>query len=456
MLKTMVAAALLAAAAAAAQEAPRAEGQRMDERRPDAPLRAGPFELGGSWEYGDERRTNFDLDRNRARDRRVREHELKLDARARPAPDTEVLLQLVGLHETRHTQGTAAATVTKSLERGQAWIRLNRLGGTPWALQAGRQALLERRSVWWDDDVDALRLIYDGDALRLQAGHARQLGRVSSAERGVPADERRVARSFLQGEWRWASRQRLTLFALRQDDRSGTPAPGSRATDEDATDPSDLRATWWGLRATGEWRSAGDLRLAWRAEGGWLAGRERVTAYDDAFVAGATTEAAVRGRMHDVGLVLTLPVALRPSVGLAHARASAGFRQTGLQENKSRVAGVKRVRHWGELLQPELSNLAVQTVSGGIRLLGNSSLELLHHRYRQPVAADAVAGARLSADPEGSDRRLGDETDLVLALREWERMEFTLRWSRLRPGPAFAPARRDAAHALELGAALNF
>jgi hypothetical protein len=73
---------------------------------------------------------------------------------------------------------------------------------------------------------------------------------------------------------------------------------------------------------------------------------------------------------------------LRPSLTLAYARGSGGedsatrdanFRQTGLHENKARLAGVKRLRRYGELLQPDLSNLAITTLGSGIRWLGNSS-----------------------------------------------------------------------------------
>jgi hypothetical protein len=174
---------------------------------------------------------------------------------------------------------------------------------------------------------------------------------------------------------------------------------------------------------------------------------------------------AVRGQAVDLGLSWTLGLPLRPSLTLAYARGSGGaddgtqdrnFRQTGLHENKARLAGVKRLRRYGELLQPDLSNLAVTTLGTGLRLLGNSSLELVLHRYRQAVPAARVAGARLSAVPEGLRPALGREIDLFLAVREWSWLELTLRWSRFEPGAAYAPNRRDPAQALELGAALNF
>jgi alginate production protein len=158
-------------------------------------------------------------------------------------------------------------------------------------------------------------------------------------------------------------------------------------------------------------------------------------------------------------------VPLRPSIGAAFARGSGGersaaldanFRQTGLQENKARIGGVKRLRRYGELLQPELSNLEVRTLAAGIRVLDNSSLELIAHRYRQQVASSVLAGSRLSTDPTGDSTDIGREIDLFLAVREWKHLELTLRWSRFVPGAAFAEGERDPAHGIEFGAALNF
>jgi alginate production protein len=461
-----------AAAPAPAAAAPR-EGLRVDDRRPEQPLTVNafgqPVQLTGSWEYSDERRINFDLSDARARDRRVREHELKLEARTRPSDDSEVFVQAVGLHETRRTQGSAGAARTKSLERGQTWVRLERVGGSRWSLQAGRVPLIDRRAWWWDDDLDALRVSGAGDGWKLDSGLARELMRVSSAERGIAADRRGVLRWFGQASWRTAPRHAVDLFWLLQRDRSRSPAAGSVAIGEDATDPSDLNARWLGTRASGEFRPAGGLRVGYWADLAVLRGREAVTDFaeqpDGSFLAGGSATRRVRGQAVDLGAVLIVPVALRPSIGAGYARGSGGqrsatldanFRQTGLQENKARLAGVKRLRIYGELLQPELANLVVRSLWAGVRVLENSSIELVAYRYRQPVPATEIVAARLSADPLGTSGDIGREIDLLIALREWRQLELTLRWSRFTPGAAFAADRRDPAHALELGAALNF
>jgi alginate production protein len=453
-----------AAPIATAPAAPEPTGRRTDDRRPDQPLTVElfgrPVQLGGSWEYTDERRRNFDLDSTSARDRRVREHELKLDARVRLGADSEAFLEMVGLHETRRTQGTDGKQVTHALERGQMWWLRERLGGTPWSLQIGRVALLDRRAWWWDEDLDAVRLRYASPDWRLDSGLAREVARVSSADRGVVPGAKGVMRWFGQATWPWARRHAVDAFWLLQHDGSGAPAPGRVFADEDATDGSDLRARWIGLRASGEWRSDSGARLAYWADGAWLRGREQRTDFDERddgrFVAGATEARRLSGHAFDLGATATMGSWLRPSLTLGYARGSEGFRQTGLQENKARVAGVKRWQRYGELLQPELSNLSVATVGAGVRLTDDTSLELLAHRYRQGRASSTLAGSRLSADPLGSRRSVGREVDLLLAVRESKRVEFLLKASHFKPGAAFAPDQRSPARAVEVGVSINF
>ena len=164
----------------------------------------------------------------------------------------------------------------------------------------------------------------------------------------------------------------------------------------------------------------------------------------------------MRGNAFDVGATASLALPQRPSLTVGYARGSSGFRQTGLQENKTRIGGVKRWQRYGELLNPELANLSVATVGAGVRVLGNSSVELVAHRYRQNRAAGRVAGSRLSADPQGSRRAVGRELDLLVAVREWKHVELLFKASHFKPGSAFAPGERDAARAVEVGISVNF
>lgn len=47
------------------------------------------------------------------------------------------------------------------MERDQAWVFLDRILGSSFGLQLGRQNFKETREWWWDDDLDAVRLYFD-------------------------------------------------------------------------------------------------------------------------------------------------------------------------------------------------------------------------------------------------------------------------------------------------------
>ncbi len=447
------------------------DGLSIDDRRPDQPVTVDlfghPVQLTGSWEYKDERRDNFDLDDVRARDRRIHEHEIKLEARTRPTRDTEIFVRAVGLLESRRTLGRPVEH-TSTLERDQAWVRIDRLWGSALSLQAGRLSWTERRSFWWDEDLDGIRLSYVGNGWGLRAGVAREFARVSTAQQRIEPDTFGVKHWFGEATWQLARRHRLDAFLLVAQDRSGRDALGELQIDEERLDRNDFDGRWFGVRASGQWRPATGQRISYWSDAAIVRGRETVTTYDEVaagFTARSHRTRAVRGHAIDAGATLILQgVSLRPSFTAAYARGSGGarsttvdenFRQTGLQENKARIAGVKRLQRYGELLQPELSNLEIVTLAAGVRMLKRSSLEVLLHRYRQRRASTTLL-SRLSADPAGSSTKIGTETDVVLALREWRQFEIVMRYARFRPSTAFAPRERDVAHAVEVGLEYNF
>ena len=445
---------------------------RPDERRAEKPftveLFGRPLSFGLSYETAAERRSNFDLDATSQRDRDVFDHELKLDARLRASDSVSLFVQAVGLADRRKFKRDGSVQSTQSWERGQTWLLAERLGGQPLSLQIGRVALIERRSWWWDDDLDAVRLLYTPGHWRVEAGLAREVGRVSSASRGIDPAAKGLTRWFGNASLRWAPRHTIEAFWLLANDASGAPAPDSLFTDG-AQDAADGHLRWLGARASGEVRFASDHRWTYRADVALLRGRESRTAFsttrEGLLSAGSTSSRRVRGNAFDLGTQWILPGAARPTFSLGLANGSGGertattdhnFRQTGLQENKGRIGGVKRVRYYGPLLDPELSNLRIASAGFGVRFLDNSSAELLWHRYRQRQASTTLAGSRLSSAPAGVNRDIGHEIDLFFAMREWRHVELTLTLSRFYPGAAFAADRRDAAHSIELGAALNF
>lgn len=116
------------------------------------------------------------------------------------------------------------------------------------------------------------------------------------------------------------------------------------------------------------------------------------------------------------------------------------FRQTGYQDNNSRYYGISSYRYLGVLLRPELSNMSIFTIGGGIKPMENCSIDLVFHRYNQVEAADSLRRSRLKASPNGLDTDLGSEIDLVIGFNDFlDQFDLEFEVGHFLPGDAFGP-----------------
>ena len=171
-----------------------------------------------------------------------------------------------------------------------------------------------------------------------------------------------------------------------------------------------------------------------------------------AYVTGETSELPGAPDIHGFGVDLVVTyapdLAWEPSVSLGFAFGSGdgdpgdgvnrNFRQTGLQENNASFNGVARFKYYGEVLDPELSNLAVMTFGAGINPIDNGSLDLVYHYYLQHHAADGLSDSNLDAEPDGRHRELGHGLDLVLGYHGIDDLSAKIVVGAFLPGRAFA------------------
>jgi alginate production protein len=426
---------------------------RQDSRRPDKQLTVELFDralvLGGEYAGGLLYRRNLRLE-DKKRDERVEfGNELTLEAFYPWSDSIAAFVTGKVIYNAELYRRGDGREVEKALERGQSWVYFGRLGGTGLGLQVGRQNIAETREWWWDDDLDALRLYYDYGPLHTEIAVAQEVARKSTLDSGgIDPEKKDLTRLLGFASWTWAPRQRLEFFAARQDDRSETQSVAS-VINADREDRSDAKLNWLGARAIGDYGLVGYGDVRYWLDTGWVHGAERQIDFKEHDSGGLRVESVhqskVRGWAFDAGASWELPLAWRPNITLGLARGSGGgsgdvdrsYRQTGLHANKWRFKGVKRFRYYGELLQPELSNLNVATLGVGMPLLNSSSLDLVYHKYRQVHAKDSLRDARLSADPNGVSTDIGQELDLVLDVRESRRFEYTLIASFFRGGDAY-------------------
>ena len=337
------------------------------------------------------------------------------------SPNARVTTVVDMSHRVRNRDpGVGDSSTRGQLRLREGWV-LFRDVAFGFDVQVGRQDFEEPREWLFDDDLDGIRLYRRFGPALLQASVSRSfdLGLESTSSRNRAATNQILYLSNLAGPRHYAA------YVVHRD---FGPERGERATHQ-------------GVRSSGRlgdhWRFWSELSLLT----GDRDGRE------------------VEAWGGDVGLRWRGRGALRPTVTLGWAQGEGDdgsssmdrrFRQTGLQDNNSRVGGGSFVRYYGELINPELSNLRISTVGFGFEIARRTTLELIAHHYRQDVASRRLTNTDLERRPNGVDPDLGWELDAVLSLRSFRKIDVELVGAWFRHGGGFAADEADDASLFRL------
>lgn len=446
---------------------------RPDQKRPEEQLtilfQGRPLTIGGEYDIQGVYRKDFRLDGHAEDDSLRLNQQLELEFLYDLADTIKVFLEVKPFYRTElYAEDDHPEKDDKGLKRGETWIYLEDLFGSDLSLQLGRQGFDDRREWWWSEDLDAARIYYKKRKLRLELGVAQELAKDSFERGDIDPEEDDLLRVLGRATWKWARRQRLGLFFLYQDDHSRTEPVGS-IVDRDKEDESDADLFWIGLRARGRWKDPSLGRFRYWLDTAYLTGREKSIDYDSldgASIVDERLKYTVSGWSMDAGVSWRTRFPLKPRFTLGYAlgsgerdsdrRADKSFRQTGLQKNKGRFWGVNSFRYYGELLRPELSNLHVLTLSLGLPLLKDSSVEFVYHRYWQDHTAPFMRNARIQARPLGKDNDIGQEWNVVVGIEEWRHVELDLVAALFRSGNAYGSLSGESAGYASLGFTYNF
>lgn len=320
-------------------------------------------------------------------------------------------VDLVGDRPARQREGELAFTTTATLSLASnvglftaaELIRykgtdqgLNRTSGTtaayllwdqmlslPLALQLGRQRFADGRQWLFDENLDGVRL-------ELQLG--RLVNEISaSTHLNSKSDREALENYLLRSDFHFTSRNQLGLYAFYRKD------PINEQSDR----------TYLGM--SGEARVYGHNL--------WL---------EAASLSGDNGSRRRQGFATDLGVTLRLGSDREWSVTLAQALGSGDdnskdeidqtFRQTGLDDNEARFNGIIKFKYYGVASDPELSNLRIATAGIGLSAKRKYSIDLVYHRYDQIVESSRFR-SKVIQNPNGKDRQLGTEIDLILAMR---------------------------------------
>ena len=290
----------------------------------------------------------------------------------------------------------------------ELWGYWRAIGGSNFDLQVGRQLFRDQREWLYKDELDGVRVVWRREHLRVEASATTVL--TDGSERDEHSED-------------------LMLYVSNNDELQHLAAYVIDRRDKRVVRDYPIH---FGARALGTW-------IPYTQS--WLEG---------ALVRGYQGDVDLRGWAVDAGLTWSPPiqVPLYATIAWAHgsgddassAGVNEGFRQTGFQRNNGKLGGVTSFRYYGELLDPELSNLDVLTLGIGARLARRTSLDLVWHAYSQAEAAPALLNAALKSDPDGVHRSLGHEIDLVFGTKAFDGLDFEIVGSRFLPGSAFPDA----------------
>jgi alginate production protein len=265
-----------------------------------------------------------------------------------------------------------------SLELELAYILFKNLLGERFSFQIGRQRFDDERQWLYDAELDAARAY-----LYLP----RFLGEVSISRGGL------VDRDLINPDPAGGKNNYIAYgtYAIAEEIFA---APFILIRD-DPTNEEDYLA-FFGIHSDGELTDS----LEYWLEFAYLWGKGRSDKFS--------------GIGFDLGSTYVFNVSLEPSITLAYAFGDNNFRQTGLQANEGAFNGEADFKFYGELFDPELSNLSIFTAGAGIKPTEESSIDLVYHYYLQDKASASLQDVGIDAEPDGRSKRLGSEVDLIV------------------------------------------
>lgn len=324
-------------------------------------------------------------------------------------PNSRATFAIDGRHRWRHRDVRGATDDDSDLRLNEAWLLVRDIG---WGvdMQIGRTDHDDPREWLYDQNLDGVRLFKTTQRLRWELGLSTTLSDGSSFDR---------------------SATNAVLYIVN---KSGPRHLAGYVVHRSFGGGRQLERSHVGARLLGPLH-------------------RRVRVWSEAsMMLGRADQRDLRAWALDLGGTVALDARGHTQLSAGFAKASGDrrgpssttdtsteFRQTGLHDNDARLGGLAAVRYYGELLDPELSNLEITTLGVSHEVVDDVSVELIGHTYRQSTSTDRLR-SDVDQRPSGLDVDLGWELDLVLAFRRFRRWDVEMVGAHFHPGRAFPDA----------------
>lgn len=221
-------------------------------------------------------------------------------------------------------------------------------------------------------------------------------------------------------------------------------------------DESDADLFWYGVRFSGESETEHRGAFEYWVDAAKVVANEKLFEFEENEDGQNAVDEIIRqdvsGWGFDAGITwktekfydmaLTLGYALGSGDRNPEEGTDRSFRQTGFNE------GDRRFQFYGELLNPDLSNLQIWTAAIGFPVGESSAVDFIYHNYRQVYPAEFLREADIEVDPEGIRKSIGDEFDIVLNFEEWENYEIECSGAIFSAGDSFGELSGETAYRL--------
>lgn len=371
-------------------------------------LKIGPdLFLGALFEWKAEDDSNFDLDDTQSGDVTKQRVTLRAQLAWTPSEKFRALFSpRIELND-RHRDGQPAED-TGTVDIYEAWLLFGDILGSGVDLEVGRQSFDDLREWIYKKNLDAVRTTWAVENFRIELSASTLLSDGTQQEEDTD--------NFIAYLSNNDAKRHLAVWVVDRRDSQGT---------------NDW-PIFFGARALGDWIPANKSWLEW------------------SLLRGFSNNNNLKGWGFDVGTTyapqfaepfyLTAGYAWGTGDDPNTTETNEAFQQTGLQRNNARFGGVTSFRYYGELVDPELSNLGIVTAGIGMRIAPRMSLDLVYHQYRQVTATDFLLDSNLKQDPDGLDADIGREFDLVFGFRAQKFYDLEVVLSHFQPGDAYPNA----------------
>jgi len=295
--------------------------------------------------------------------------------------------------------------------------------------------------IWWDEELDAISLDSAYGNFETLIAVAEEQWKESTDDDFVDPEINDVRRFIASLSWEFADNQSLNLYYLDQDDNSDSHDVGDfQAFDE--RDEADGDLSWSGVSYLGEFdfENVGEIEV--ELHYARVSGHE--TFYEFGDPEGGKAEVEEKGKARVSAEAESYLLSWTPArlaswsfiVGRARGEGDSNlddgrdesFRQNSLQ-------GDSEV--FGQLYQPEISNLVVQTVGVEWEAYDGVEIALMYYDYEQDESSDEIADVTIEVDPTGLNNDLGNEIDLVVTIDAFEDLELILIAAQFEAGKAY-------------------